>query len=887
MDPRPNPPGLDSTNISGEPGRPAPRTDPPGTDSGTVHRPAGAPPNVLDGEFPFESIADSTPSSHPVRPAGYYPFLSPTDRPGELGRLGPYRVVKLLGEGGMGFVFRGEDEGLLRPVALKVMRPEVAADPTARDRFTREGRAAAGIKSDHVITIYQVGEANGVPFLAMEYLDGLNLDDWLNAWRKVKKKAIPATVVVRVAKDVLKGLMAAHEKGMIHRDIKPANLWVESGTSRVKLLDFGLTRGGESDKGLTRSGQVLGTPAYMAPEQARGLRVDARADLFSVGVVLYRMISGQNPFQRDSLYATLTALAIDEPPPAASFGVVPDDLAGLIDRLMAKSPDGRPATTKAALAVVVEVERQLRGQPTASPVVAAVPVAPVVRPPAPPVVAEVPAAPVVVWPVTRPAPIPQPGYVDNIEAVEGLEKVHPVTEETVRPTPTRPVTPVPAPAPPPRSRVRAQPTSSPGSRPSVRALPPEPPPDVIPSNKRNRPWVVYAIASGLIALFVCIVGVVLVAPRQHVPGWLTPDGDGPRLGSTKPSDPAPEVAQVKPATTPPITTPPITTPPAPKPVTTPPAPKPPAPKPVTTPTIMEFREWSKGVIASSKDLRSQYDKAEIGMTQTQAGKLTDEVSAHLELYFNKKSTAGFTNIQVAEAGVKQIEEDEHDWKQLRDLIDKKFSSNPKDMTPTASGKWLLEMNDVFHLLQGKEAKASVQRKVQQFCSKYIPDNLALDDIVLYNNNYQYNRESLKVRYTVNGAIRDLSLTSDPAGINEKTYDQVGVKPEGSQFEEFVYEGMRVPKGVTLQLTLKSEAAFIYKDARKPLQDNWTSATLNQLFKTLSIEIEKKRIRHPGGIAGEVYFWNGLTRVGGGDCQVYDRLRVVEKAIKNYPELFKK
>ena len=220
-----------------------------------------------------------------------YPFLSPPLAADEIGRLGDYRILKKLGEGGMGFVFRGEDPGLKRFIALKVMRPEVAKKPQAAERFLREGRAAAGLKSDHIITIYQVGQANGVPFLAMEFLEGLPLDEWI----KGQKKPVPLPQVLRVVRDTLRGLATAHDKGLIHRDIKPANLWLEKGTSRIKLLDFGLTRGNDADMQLTQEGAVVGTPAYMAPEQASGKPVDPRADLFSVGTVMYQILPARTP----------------------------------------------------------------------------------------------------------------------------------------------------------------------------------------------------------------------------------------------------------------------------------------------------------------------------------------------------------------------------------------------------------------------------------------------------------------------------------------------------------------------------------------------------------------------------------------------------------------
>ncbi len=308
-----------------------------------------------------------------------YPFLSPPQAADEIGRLGEYRILKKLGEGGMGFVFRAEDPGLKRFIALKVMRPEVAAKPNATDRFLREGRAAAGLKSDHIITIYQVGQANGVPFLAMEFLEGLPLDEWF----KQQKKAIPLPHVLRVVRDTLRGLATAHDKGLIHRDIKPANLWLEKGTSRIKLLDFGLTRGNDADVQLTQEGAVVGTPAFMAPEQASGKPVDPRADLFSVGTVMYLLLAGKNPFARGDLMSTLGAVGFETQPPVTTVRPdVPKEYSDFLDRLLAKSPDGRPAHAKAALAELAAIEKGLQdGNRTLAPSLVAVPLSA----PAPPV----------------------------------------------------------------------------------------------------------------------------------------------------------------------------------------------------------------------------------------------------------------------------------------------------------------------------------------------------------------------------------------------------------------------------------------------------------------------------------------------------------------------
>jgi serine/threonine protein kinase/WD40 repeat protein len=282
-------------------------------------------------------------------------FLAPPQGPGEIGRLGGYRVRKLLGAGGMGMVYHAEDVQLQRPVALKVMKPEVAKNPTARERFLREARAAAGLRSDHVVTIHQVGEAGAVAFLAMEYLEGLSLDDWL------RKGHRPTTAqAARIGRQIALGLAAAHERGLIHRDVKPANVWLDSAhQGRVKLLDFGLARPAADDAHLTQSGTIVGTPAYMAPEQARGEKVDHRADLYSLGVVLYRLTTGRLPFQGDNAIAVLTALMLEEPkPPREVNPALSPRLAALIERLMAKKREQRPATARAVADELAAIERE-------------------------------------------------------------------------------------------------------------------------------------------------------------------------------------------------------------------------------------------------------------------------------------------------------------------------------------------------------------------------------------------------------------------------------------------------------------------------------------------------------------------------------------------------
>ncbi|MFO0841984.1 MAG: serine/threonine-protein kinase [Gemmataceae bacterium] len=290
------------------------------------------------------------PQPKSIVPTLTFPFLSAPEGPGEVGRLAGYRVLGKLGEGSQGVVFLAQDLALLRLVALKVIKPEFAASSKARERFLREARIVAALRSDHVVNVYHLGEANRLPFQAMEYLKGSTLRNWLAA--NNGQPQLPT--VVQVARDLFRGLAAVHEKGLVHRDIKPSNLWLESRGGRVKLFDFGLTRQVNGRRPRRRS--IIGTPGYMSPEQARGEPVDPRADLFSAGVVLYRMLAGHSPFQRDTNAATFRAVISEEPRPLAEVVPgLPVRLTALVGRLLDKDPARRPGSAWLVLAGLAQV----------------------------------------------------------------------------------------------------------------------------------------------------------------------------------------------------------------------------------------------------------------------------------------------------------------------------------------------------------------------------------------------------------------------------------------------------------------------------------------------------------------------------------------------------
>jgi serine/threonine protein kinase/WD40 repeat protein len=292
----------------------------------------------------------------------------------------------------MGIVFVAEDPDLKRRVALKVMNPLLAVNETSRTRFIREAQAVAAIDHDHIVHIYQVGEDRGVPYMAMQLLKGESLEEFLH-----HQPHPPLQFAVRIARETVLALAAAHEVGLIHRDIKPGNIWLESRNSqsekgnkgerekgrqsvapiadspsssfdtspRVKVLDFGLVRTTAGEKGpLTQSGAVMGTPAYMSPEQASGATVDARSDLFSLGCVLYRLCTGESPFRRANNVSTLLAVATHDPkPPTALSSTIPGRLSELIMQLLAKDPAGRPAGAADVASALATLERDLTQSP--------------------------------------------------------------------------------------------------------------------------------------------------------------------------------------------------------------------------------------------------------------------------------------------------------------------------------------------------------------------------------------------------------------------------------------------------------------------------------------------------------------------------------------------
>ena len=289
-------------------------------------------------------------------------FLHPPEQDDEIGRLGGYRVLQVIGVGGMGVVFRAEDPDLERMVALKAMKPSALATESAKERFLREAKATAAIEHDNIVSIYQVGQDGEIPFIAMRYLQGETLDDVLSR-KNLRGEPVRMSQLqtVAISREIAEGLSAAHEHGLIHRDIKPENIWLEEKSGRVKILDFGLARPLHDDARLTQRGTLVGTPRYMAPEQAAGLDVDYRCDLFSLGIVIYQMLSGKPPFRGKSLSETLKQISKSQYTPIRKLcSNVDKDLAALVAKLLSREPAARPESAADVSHALKKIDRNLR-----------------------------------------------------------------------------------------------------------------------------------------------------------------------------------------------------------------------------------------------------------------------------------------------------------------------------------------------------------------------------------------------------------------------------------------------------------------------------------------------------------------------------------------------
>jgi eukaryotic-like serine/threonine-protein kinase len=270
---------------------------------------------------------------------------------------GKYRVERLLGKGGMGAVFLAHDLTLEREVAIKVLPPDVAQDDQIVRRFQQEAKTAAKLDHPNIIPIYRVESEGGLNYFVMKYVSGTSLEDLLD-----RKEPLPVSEIQRILWEAARALGHAHQRHVVHRDVKPANIMFDH-DGRAMLTDFGISKALQAATGFTATGMIIGTPHYMAPEQAKGLAVDGRADQYSLGVVGYRMITGELPFAGDSVHTILYKHIFEEAPRAAARRAdAPEFLSAALSRAMAKEPDHRfPTMEEFATAAWPE-------QPVAAPV---------------------------------------------------------------------------------------------------------------------------------------------------------------------------------------------------------------------------------------------------------------------------------------------------------------------------------------------------------------------------------------------------------------------------------------------------------------------------------------------------------------------------------------
>ena len=368
----------------------------------------------------------------------------PVPEPTEI--AGRYQVVKKLGAGAFGTVYKAKDKILGRMVAIKTIRLEGLAAAGASieelmDRFKREAQVSAQLKHPNIVTIYDVGEAQGISYLAMEFIDGVGLDRVIASGGRLGVERAAS-----LGAQVADALDFAHRNNVVHRDIKPANIMVEAG-DRVKVTDFGIAKVTDSGEHLTMTGSLLGTPSYMSPEQARGATLDGRSDLFSAGCVLYEMLAGKKAFRGDSITGLIFKIITEEPPPIREFDpAIPDEMVRILSKALAKASDARYQTGREMADDLLALTR-----PGATPTLRQSEVA------------TAPAMKMTATPTVNAPPTMQSAAPATLNAA-------PATVVSARPAPTARVSPPPPPAAAAPARAGARPAPAPPPRSNANLL---------------------------------------------------------------------------------------------------------------------------------------------------------------------------------------------------------------------------------------------------------------------------------------------------------------------------------------------------------------------------------------------------------------------------------
>ncbi len=277
-------------------------------------------------------------------------------------KLGRYQLMEIVGEGAMARVYKAHDPEISRTLAVKLLKPHLASDDNYRARFLREAKGAGVLSHPNIVTIYDAGIDDGHPYIAEEFVEGMTLADAMRSGRQFSTREI-----VEIGIQLARALDYAHRKGIVHRDVKPGNVMLVANTTTVKVADFGICRidaAGETDLTQhTQLGDVLGTPNYMSPEQVMGQKVDSRSDLFSAGVVLYKLLTGVLPFEGDSIITVAVKIAQSEPPTIEKLRPdVPVSLRRVVDRALRKQPEKRYQSGEDMAQALIGVAREMKEQ---------------------------------------------------------------------------------------------------------------------------------------------------------------------------------------------------------------------------------------------------------------------------------------------------------------------------------------------------------------------------------------------------------------------------------------------------------------------------------------------------------------------------------------------